>query len=133
VNLRINNAPDKPAAPSGPSSGKAGDECSYTAVTTDIEGDEIYYMFDWGDGSTSEWLGPYDSGQAVSASHSWENRGTYDVRVKAKDANGAESDWSDPSHVRMPMLYKSNFWQLMERVNEWLMSMFDIEIMPLFK
>ena len=133
VALRINNAPDKPAAPSGPSSGKTGEECSYTAVTTDIEGDKIYYMFDWGDGSTSDWLGPYDSGQPVNVSHSWEKRGTYGVKVKAKDTGGAESDWSDPSYVRMPRFYGGSMWQLVERINEWFASLFGFGIIPFFK
>jgi len=130
VEFRINNAPDKPAAPSGPSQAKAGEECTYTAVTTDIEGDKIYYMFDWGDGSMSEWLGPFDSGQEVSTSHSWEKRGYYNIKVKAKDVNGAESDWSDPLRVRMPKEF-GNEWYLIEKINIWLFSLFGIELMPL--
>ncbi len=133
VEFRLNNAPDRPAAPAGPSLGKAGEECNYTAVTTDLEGDNIYYMFDWGDGGTSDWLGPFASGQAVSVSHSWEKRGTYSVKVKAKDTHGAESDWSDPSSVRMPKTYEYGIWQVMEEFNKWFISLFGTEFMPLFK
>jgi len=129
VELRINNAPNKPSAPSGPSESKKGEECTYTASTTDIEGDRIYYMFDWGDGSMSEWLGPFESGEEVSASHSWESRGFYSIKVKAKDVNGAESDWSEPLRVRMPKEFSA--WYLMKIINEWFISILGIEPMPL--
>ncbi|MEA2054960.1 MAG: C25 family cysteine peptidase [Candidatus Thermoplasmatota archaeon] len=131
IAFRINNPPNKPAAPSGPSWGKKGEECTYTSVSTDIEGDQIYYQWDWGDGSYSDWLGPFDSGQDVNASRSWAERGVYNVRVKAKDINGGESDWSDPLRVRMPKAYLHGIWQLIEKINEWFMSLFHFELMPL--
>ncbi|MEE9441024.1 MAG: hypothetical protein V3V27_03730, partial [Candidatus Thermoplasmatota archaeon] len=37
------------------------------------------------------------------AMHAWDEKGTYDIRVKAKDTKGNESDWSDPLVVSMPM------------------------------
>jgi len=52
-------------------------------------------MWDWGDGSYSAWLGPFDSGEVISASHAW-SKGSYNIKVKAKDVLGAESNWSDP-------------------------------------
>jgi hypothetical protein len=59
-------------------------------------------MWDWGDGTTSEWLGPFNSGVTMSVNHSWSTKGTYQIRAKAKDTNGAESNWSDPFSVTMP-------------------------------
>ena len=56
-------------------------------------------MFDWGDDTSSYWVGPYDSGVAGEASHVWTDPGEYDVRVKAKDVNGSESGWSTPLTV----------------------------------
>jgi len=53
-------------------------------------------MFDWGDGTYSEWLGPFPSGTSAEGSHAWGEAGNYDVRVKAKDDYG-ESSWS-PAH-----------------------------------
>ncbi|MGF3555007.1 MAG: hypothetical protein ACQXXF_07065 [Thermoplasmatota archaeon] len=96
-----NTPPKTPSAPSGPTSGKQGVVYEYTAVTTDSDNDRIYYQFDWGDGSNSGWIGPYNSGEQASASHSWV-KGTYSVRVKAKDSNNAESGWSDPITVKIP-------------------------------
>ncbi len=61
--------PEKPQKPSGPTSGKPEDELTFNSSTTDIDDDEIYYLFDWGDGEFSEWIGPKNSGQEVTASH----------------------------------------------------------------
>jgi len=93
-----NVAPDTPKI-SGPANGKPGVEYIYTTNTTDQDGDPIYCLWDWGDGSYSNWLGPYYPGETAPASHTWVNRGNYTIRVKAKDIFGAESDWSDPLSV----------------------------------
>jgi len=87
---------------SGPSSGKSGETYEYTAVADDSENNQIYYLFDWGDGNDSGWIGPFDSGEKCEALHVWETKGDYEIRVKAKDTYGAESEWSDPLSVSMP-------------------------------
>lgn len=46
-------------------------------------------MWDWGDGTHSDWLGPYNSGDMASGNHSWGAMGAYQIKVKAKgDPNG---------------------------------------------
>jgi PKD repeat protein len=98
--LYLSNAePVTPAIPSGPSSGIIETNYTYNSSTTDSDNDQIYYLFDWGDGTTSDWLGPYDSSTQISTEHQWQNAGIYDVRVKAKDTYGAESHWSDSLSV----------------------------------
>ena len=97
-----NCPPNQPSRPEGPTSGTIGMAYTYTTSATDPDGDQIYYKFSWGDGSYSSWLGPYDSGDIVSASHSWSTKGNYEIRVKAKDIFGAESEWSDPLPISMP-------------------------------
>ena len=88
-----NHAPNQPAKPSGETNGKTGVTYTYSTYSTDPDGDRIKYCFDWGDGSSS-WTGYYNSGATAYASHSWSNAGTYYVKVKARDENGAESSWS---------------------------------------
>ena len=100
--LVLKNAPLKPNTPTGPINGKIGEEYNYSTSTTDIDGDIIYYFWDWGDNTNSEWLGPYNSGEEIFASHEWEKRGGYSIKVKAKDENGFESPWSDPLPISMP-------------------------------
>ena len=119
VNIASNSPPAKPSI-SGPTTGRPGISYTYTATTTDPDGDKIYYMFDWDDGTVSGWLGPYNSGQTVSASHVWNSKGTYSVKVKAIDdpngdgdiSDGSESVWSDPLPVSMPYIYSPMYYLL---------------------
>ena len=95
-------APIKPNPPNGPSNGNKGETYEYTAITNDPEGDEIYYLFDWDDDSVDQWIGPYESGETCTASHVWHQQGTFQIKVKAKDEHGVQSDWSNPLSVSMP-------------------------------
>ena len=95
----LNYPPDTPDQPNGPTQGVTNKELTFSGVTTDPEGEQIYYMFNWGDNTSSYWVGPYDSGVAGEASHTWTDPGEYDIRVKAKDINESESDWSIPLTV----------------------------------
>jgi hypothetical protein len=97
-----NNPPDKPSTPSGTSNGKAGTSYTYSSNSHDIDGDQLYYLFDWGDGNDSGWKGPYNSGDIISESHIWDIQGTYPIKVKAKDLYDEESVWSDSLSVSMP-------------------------------
>jgi parallel beta-helix repeat protein len=96
-----NSPPNKPNKPSGETNGKINTPYTYSTSTTDPNGDQVYYQWDWGDGTQSNWLGPYNSGATVSTTHTW-GKGSYSIKVKAKDSNGAESNWSDPLTITMP-------------------------------
>jgi len=85
----------------GVTNGTKGEEYSYTIVSTDPNGDDIYYYIEWGDGQIEDWFGPYPSGETAIAKHIWEEQGTYTIRAKAKDTNGFESDWAE-LEVSMP-------------------------------
>jgi C1A family cysteine protease len=99
---RINPTPNKPATPQGQEQGNINIEYTYSSVTTDPDDEVIYYLFDWDDTSDSGWLGPYTSGELCETAHIWTEQGSYQIRVKAKDIFGAESEWSDPLPVIMP-------------------------------
>jgi hypothetical protein len=104
--ININSAPERPDPPSGPASGKPGVEYLFSAITTDADDDRISYYFSWGDGTYSDWVGPYNSGEMACARKTWDEQGTYEVKVKAKDSQGQETDWSDPMEVIMPKSYQ---------------------------
>lgn len=91
--------PETPATPTGLAEGPPGAESDFSSSTTDPEGENIFYLFDWGDGTDSDWLGPYNSGETCTASKSWVDAGAYDVRVKAKDIHDRESGWSEALSV----------------------------------
>jgi len=93
------NPPSKPSTPNGPNRGTLNRIYSFSSSATEPDGESIFYLFDWDDGNTSGWLGPYNSSEIVTASHSWDKLGDYEIRVKAKDINGAQSDWSEPHNI----------------------------------
>jgi len=90
-----------PAKPilDGPDHAVYNQEITFTATTTEPDGEQVFYLFDWDDGTTSDWLGPYDSGVTIEAMHSWLGLGSYLVKVKARDINSANSEWSNPHRV----------------------------------
>jgi len=93
--------PNKPII-SGTEEGNVGEEFSFTTSSIDPYSNELSYLWDWDDGTESEWIGPFNSGEIVSASYSWDEEGIYQVKVKVIDQYGAESEWSDPLVVSIP-------------------------------
>jgi hypothetical protein len=105
-NLIVPFAPSKPDKPQGPESGKTGTSYSYSTSSTDINEDLVKYGWDWdGDDIVDQWDDNegnyYTSGSTIITSHSWGNKDTYDLKVKAEDINGDQSDWSEPLTVSM--------------------------------
>ncbi len=98
ISAPSNTPPNTPSTPSGPGSGDTGTSYSYSTSATDPDGDQVKYTFDWGDGTTSE-TGLVNSGTTASESHSWSSPGTYYVKAKATDSEGAPSGWSNSKKV----------------------------------
>ena len=44
-------------------------------------------------------------GSMCNASHTWKSMGNYTIKVKAKDVNGGESEWSEELVVSMPLVH----------------------------
>jgi len=101
VNIGDNLPPENPSI-NGPSSGKTGVEQEYIVVTIDPENNNVYYFIDWGDGTDSAWVGPYESDEEVTVKHTWLEKGKYTLKVKAKDTYDSESDWTT-LEVTMPL------------------------------
>ncbi len=108
----ITNPPNKPEIPNGPASGKAGTKYTYKTSNTDPDGDDLWYQFNWDDGSYDKWIGPFPSGETVTAKYSWDQERIYNVRVRARDIFGVMSIWSDPLKVNIPRskATTSSFW-----------------------
>lgn len=88
------NCPPSVPQISGPHNGLVNENLTFHLITTDPEGENVYYMINWGDNTTSGWLGPYASGVEINVVHSYGAPGSYAIKAKAKDAKGNESSWS---------------------------------------
>jgi len=113
----ISQPPFKPESPRGPFEGKIKVNYEFTAFTHDPDNDNLYYLFDWGDEIFSNWIGPFESGELCKANHTWNKLGEYQIRVKAKDNHGTQSEWSDPLSVSMPMS------KSIDNINPWLLRL----------
>jgi hypothetical protein len=103
-----NAAPSTPMAPVGPAHGAATKPYLFSAAATDPDDDPLYYRFYWGDGTQSEWLGPYPSGDSCTAGYGWSVDGSFAVRAKAKDPCGAETDWSPMATIDLELAGDAN-------------------------
>lgn len=104
VKIIIENKPDPPNQPESPEGAPTGIEkieYEISFSTIDPDYDDVYYKIDWGDNTISEWKGPYESGVVCQASHIYYSTGTYEIKVKAKDEYGLETNWSDPLIVEI--------------------------------
>ena len=88
-----NSPPDKPVI-DGPNSGKPGIEYTFCINVTDPDGpdnDSLHVLWNWGDGTGSEWIGPFVSGMEVCDSHAWSEKGTYTIKATVRDEYGLTS------------------------------------------
>lgn len=91
-NEEYENQPPNTPTIKGETKGVPNTQYSYTFETTDPDKDDIRYIIDWGDNSTTI-NGLNQSGKQIIFSHSWNSEGIYTIRAKAIDTNSAESDW----------------------------------------
>jgi hypothetical protein len=100
----INDNPPNTPTIDGKARGAVGTPYPYTFTTVDVNGDDVYYYINWGDGQIDEWVGPYSSGEDAEITHQWDTKGTYTISAKAKDIYGIESNWGTMTVV-MPISY----------------------------
>ena len=100
-NLKIKDNPSISPGIDGPTLGKPSVTYSFSVYLYDPEDDSIFYFVDWGDNTSTDWIGPYNSNSKVNISHNWNEEGEYQIKVKAKGDAGLESDWSKPLEVQI--------------------------------
>lgn len=81
-----------------PSVAQRGDTVSGTVSSYDKNHDSLYFLIDWGDGSTPLWVGPAASAAEYDISHAYGDTGVFGVVAKAKDST-LESGWSDTFYI----------------------------------
>ncbi|GAG77136.1 unnamed protein product, partial [marine sediment metagenome] len=123
----IVSEPPSPPSITGTASGKAGEEYEYIFNTVEPNGYDVYYYIEWGDGNTEEWIGPYESGEEIKISHSWNEQKDYTIRVKAKNEYGSESDWAT-LEVSMPRIKTSILSSFFEFIRRYILPTFPPRI-----
>lgn len=126
ANNNNNNPPSKPTL-QGPTEGEAGKSYTYTATSTDPDGDKIYYCFDWGDGNEF-CTDMVNSGQSVQASHTWQEKGTYVITVTATDEHGAKSEPAT-LQVKMPLMITGSNLKIVKPRHG--IYLFGIKVLPI--
>jgi hypothetical protein len=101
--LVFGNGPPSTPVIDGPLQGRPGVDYTFSFVSIDPNGDDLSYTIDWGDGDT-EVIGPYPSGVVAYANHTWDAKGTYNLKAKASDPYLWESEWGMFSFA-VPKLY----------------------------
>jgi len=81
-----------PTTPSGTTFGFVDIEYEYEIVTMNHDS---FWMFDWGDGTTTTWLQLESNQTAIVQTHHWSTPGTYQLRMKFKSEQVPEGVWSN--------------------------------------
>ena len=94
-----NQAPEPPTI-TGDMYGDPGQELTFKFKSYDFEGQNIYYIVDWDDGTTTETdYGP--SNTTIILTHSWDEKNDYNITARAVDIKGKESAESEPLWIRI--------------------------------
>jgi hypothetical protein len=103
IQITIYDSNYAPYAPviTGPDISQKYVEQSFDITTNDPENEQIYYQIQWGDNQTTNWLGPYDSGEILTISHGWTKAGFYDITARAKDTFEIVGAWSEPQEIQI--------------------------------
>lgn len=89
-----NNGAPTPPEINGPSSGQVSEALTYRFSSSDPEEDELLYYVEWQDKESTGWMGPYSSHEEIEMTHTWSTIDSFELRVKAMDIYGAESEWA---------------------------------------
>jgi len=71
---------------------KSNVEYEFDFVASDSNQDEIYYHVDWGDGTGTDWLGPFPTSEHIFITHTWPTNMKFGtIKAKVKDVHDSES------------------------------------------
>jgi len=93
LTLNLGYGPEKPTI-TGPRSGEKDVDYDFYVTSSELTGEKIKYCVDWDDNSDYEWSELVDSGTTKMFTHRWTEAAVFNVRAKARDESGAESEWS---------------------------------------
>ena len=81
---KMEYCPGVPVPPTGSIRGKPGETYIFTTTSQDFDNNKIKYGWDWdGDFEVDQWSGFINSGETCEMSHTWDEPGSYKIRVVA--------------------------------------------------
>lgn len=83
-----------------PTIAQRGDSVWAQVQSYDRDGDLMFFLIDWGDGTQSGWVGPVPSATAYAIPHVYTDTGVFDVLARVKDSTH-ETGWSDTSYIHV--------------------------------
>ena len=89
----MNIPPDQPSI-NGPKIGRAGQTYEYKFLVSDQNNHGVYLYVDWDDGTIENYIGPYESGEEVTLSHTWNSTGTFQIKARLMDICGDKGNWA---------------------------------------
>ncbi len=82
----------------------SGSSRSFSTQATEPDGEQILYRWAFGNGDSSTWMGPYNSGDTCMVSYQWTTPGQYDIKILTKDNYQASAAWSAPMTITVDCL-----------------------------
>lgn len=79
----------------------SGSNRNFSTQATEPDGHTILYRWAFGNGDSSIWMGPYNSGETCMISYGYPAPGNYNVTVLTKDPWLEGTVWSNPLSVRV--------------------------------
>ena len=119
IDNSVPNQPPSTPKVTGPEQARIKAAVTYNFTSTDPEDSNVSYYINWGDGTNSGWKGPYTSNTTITQDHTWATKGSYTIKVKAKDDQGNESGWGTLT-ITMPYSYEPPRSMLLQ----WLRQLF---------
>jgi len=95
----FNDGPTDPTPATLEEIGSTNIEYDFVTTASDPEADDIYFRYDFQDGTITDWMGPYTSGDTSMISHTWIYPGDYTVLIQAKDIYDNESEWVESENA----------------------------------
>ena len=91
--------PEAPVLPAYPAVLESGVLYTFIVSSYDVDNEKIRFMFNWGDGTNSNWSDYVLSNETVEMTHTWQKVGSYNIKVRSGDENGSNSEWSEPINI----------------------------------
>ena len=118
--IRVGNRPPETPLIEGPTKCRPDIDYNYTFVSTDPDGDDIWYHLCWGDKEIIYIYGPFPSGEELTLSYNWTDKGTYPITCWARDVYDEQSDIAI-LEIEVPRTRASSYHWI-----EWLLERFPL-------